>query len=380
MVVRILIVIIAWAMLAPFALAADHSHASDTVWRQQVLKAESVALASASSRSTEHTRSGEGIANAINLLRVSLRVPTSQGTIAARLWLTPRCLLQRDRRLITMIPGSLSNGAGYYEVEVAGFEGFNAVSVLARAGYCTLTIDLPGSGDSDHPSNAMDLRAVDNATAVAQVARPVALLLGVRRWDVYTETGAPTPVALLLARRADVRSLVVSSPFYKRFGPGSGAAFDPGFRAFVASTPYFPIDAAFIGAFFGTSPAPVQSAAIDAILGPVPHAVPTGTAFNEIAEVPFDLDPLTGEFVLSFPIVDAGPALADALLLQGSPDFVGSEAGTAELAERYGASGGGNVETVLIADASHLMRFDATFGNGPASAVWAPILDFLASH
>jgi hypothetical protein len=63
----------------------------------------------------------------------------------------------------------------------------------------------------------------------------------------------------------------------------------------------------------------VQAVALDAILGPVPHAVPTGAAFNEIAEVPFEVDPATGEFVLAFPIV-------------------------------------------------------------PASAVWAPVLDFLAAH
>ncbi len=380
MVMRTLIAIMVWAMLAPVALATSRYDARDTGWRQQVLMAESDALASDRSRATEQGRNVEGIAVDNGLLRVSLRVPTAEGTVAARLWLTPRCVLQRDRRLVAMMPGTLSNGAGYYEVDVDGFEGFNAVGVLARAGYCALTVDLPGSGESDHPDDAMDLRAIDIATAVAQVARPVALLLGIHRWDVYTETGAPMPAALLLARRLDVRSLVVSSPFYRRFGPGSGAAFDPGFRAFVAVTPYFPIDADFIGPFFGASPAPVQASAIEAILGPVPHAVPTGTAFNEIAEVPFDVDPSTGEFVLSFPIVDAGPARADALLLQGSPDFIGSEAGTAALADRYGALGGAYAEHVVIVGASHLMRFDADFGNGPDSAVWAPILDFLARH
>ena len=376
MVVRNLIAVLVWTMLAPFALAANRSDADDSPWQQQVLAAESVALGADRSLASQYRRNA--VAN--TLLRVSLRVPTSQGTVAARLWLTPRCLLQRDRRLIAMMPGTFANGAGYYEIDVPGYEGFNAASVLAQAGYCALTIDLPGSGDSDHPADAMDLRAIDIATAVAQIARPVALLLGVPRWDVYAETGAPSPAALMVARRSDVRSLVISSPFYLRFGPASAPAFDPGLRAFAAISAYFPTDASLIEPFFGAAPMAVQSVAVNAILGPVPHAVATGTVFNEIAEVPFVFDPSTGEFVLSFPIVDAGPARADALLLQGSPDFVGSEVGTAALADRYGALGGGHAETVVIAGASHLMRFDAAFGNGPGSAVWAPILDFLASH
>ena len=374
------IMIVVWSLLAQGAVASDRFGPADSGWRQQVVAAESLLLAPERSRAATVSRDLHGITIDGDLMRVSLRVPTAQGTIAARLWLTPRCLLQHDRRLVALMPGTLANGAGYYEVDVAGFEGFDAVALLARAGYCTLAIDLPGTGESDHPADAMDLRAADLAAAVTEVARPVARLLGVRRWDVYAETGAPTAAALLLARRTDVRTLVISSPFYLRFGPGSAPAFDPGLRAFAVVTPYFPIDAALIGPFFGASPAPVQSMALDAILGPAPQAVPTGAAFNEIAEVPFDIDAATGEFVLAFPIVDAGPARADALLLQGAPDFVGSEAGTAALAERYGASGGGYAEHVVIPGASHLMRFDAAYGNGPGSVVWAPLLAFLAAH
>lgn len=380
MLMRTLIAIMAWMVLAPLALATNRSDANDMAWRQQVLAAESSALAADHSRAIRYGRNAGNTSIDNALLHVQLRVPTSQGAVAAQLWLSPRCLLQRDRRLVAMMPGTFANGAAYYEVNVPGYEGFNAAAVLARAGYCALTIDLPGSGHSDHPADAMNLRAADIATAVAQVSRPVALLLGVPRWDLYAETGAPSPAALLLARRADVRSLVVSSPFYLRFGPASAPAFDPGLRAFAAASPYFPTDATFIEPFFGAAPVAVQSAAVEAILGPEPHAVATGTVFNEIAEVPFVFEPATGEFVLSFPIVDAGPARADALLLQGSPDFVGSEAGTAALATRYGEQGGGYAETVVIAGASHLMRFDAAFGNGPQSAVWEPILDFLARH
>jgi alpha-beta hydrolase superfamily lysophospholipase len=366
-------------LLAQGAMASDRSGPKGPDWRQQVLHAEFLVLGKDRARA-DAARGLDAIQIEGGLVRVSLRMPTTLGTIAARLWLTPQCLLRHDRRLVALMPGTLANGAGYFEVDVPGFEGFDAVGVLARNGYCALAVDLPGSGGSGRPADAMDLRAADLAAAVAQVARPVSLLLGVWRWDVYAETGAPTPAALLLARRADVRSLVISSPFYLRFGPGSAPAFDPGLRAFAAVSPYFPIDAALIGPFFGASPAPLQSVALDAILGPAPHAVPTGPAFNEIAEVPFEVDPATGEFVLAFPIVDAAPARADALLLQGAPDFVGSEAGTAALAARYGEGGGGYAELVVIPGASHLMRFDTAYGDGPGSAVWAPVLAFLASH
>ena len=374
------IAIVMCTLLAQSATAAERADPDASRWRQRIVAAHSLTLAIAHPATARAARSLDGIAIDGDLVRVSLRVPTRRGTVAARLWLTPRCLLRHDRRVIALMPGTLANGAGYYEVAVPGFEGFDAVAVLAGSGYCALAIDLPGTGESDHPLDAMDLRAADVAAAVAEVAQPVSWLLGAWRWDVYTETGAPTPAALLLARRTDVRSLVISSPFYLRFGPASAPAFDAGLRAFTAVSPYMPIDAALVGPFFGASPAPLQAAALDATLGPVPHAVPTGAAFNEIAEVPFEVDPLTGEFVLAFPIVDAGPARADALLLQGAPDFVGSEAGTAALAAAYGAGGGGYAEQVVIAGASHLMRFDAAYGDGPDSAVWAAVLAFLAAH
>jgi len=83
---------------------------------------------------------------------------------------------------------------------------------------------------------------------------------------------------------------------------------------------------------------------------------------------------------LASPIVAAEPARAPALFLQGSPDPMGSEAGTAEMVAAYGATGGGEAEVVTISGASHLMRFDLGLADGPESVFWSAELEFLASH
>lgn len=321
----------------------------------------------------------DGVAIADGMVRVALTVPTAAGNVAARLYLSRECLLKRDRRLVALIPGTLANGGGYYEVAVPGREGFHTVRVLAKSGYCALSVDLLGTGGSFRPDVGQEVDSEESALAVAAVARPVATILGIPRWDVYGETGVGTNGALLLARRSDVRSVVVSAAFYLRFGPVSGQLFDPAFRAFVAATPYLPGDPALLNLFFGAAYPDVLAAAVAATLGPAPQTVPTGP-FNEVAKVPFGFDPVAGEFVLEAPIQDAAPARADALFIQGSPDPIGSEVGTAELVAAYGASGGGEAESVTLPGASHLMRFDAPISDGPDSAFWEPFLSFLAAH
>ncbi len=322
----------------------------------------------------------DGLVLEDGLVGVSLHLPTSQGTIAANLWLSPECLLKRDRRLVALVPGTLANGAEYYEVSLPGREGFNTVRVLAKSGYCALTVDLPGTGESVHPEDGMNLRSADNAQAVVSVARPVATILGIRKWDVYSETGTGSTAALLLAQRRDLRSMVLASPCYTRYGPASAQAFDPAFRAFAAVTPYLPLDPGLLPLFFGAAYPDVVEAAVIGLLGPAPQAIPTGVAFNEIAEIPFTFDGVTGEFVLAEPIVAAAPAKADALFFQGTPDFVCSVGGASEMTAEYGVTGGGNASLLTVPGASHLMRFDAPFSDGADSEFWSPILVFLADH
>lgn len=115
---------------------------------------------------------------------------------------------------------------------------------------------------------------------------------------------------------------------------------------------------------------------MSACVGPVPTEIGTG-ALYAVRDAGFD--PLV-PFRLASPIVAAEPAMAPALFVQGSPDFIGSESGTAELAAAYGATGGGSATVVVLPGASHLMRFDAVTSDGPSSPFWSSILSFLASH
>lgn len=344
----------------------------------QILQGESLAL-DGESVATKNMGLLDGISLLDGLVKVSLNIPSSRGNIAARLYLSRECLLKRDRRLVALVPGSLANGGGYYEISVPDREGFDTVRVLAKAGYCALSVDMLGTGDSFHPDAGQNISSSDQAFSISAVAKPVAMVLGIPRWDVYGETGVGTNVTMLLARRHDVRSVVVSSPFYFRFGLFSGNLFDPGFRALVSSVPYLPIDPGSLAPFFGGAYPEVFAAASAAIAGPAPQAVPTG-AFIELFSIPFTFDAGAGEFVLGYPQVDAEPARADALLVQGSPDPLGSEAGTAELSDVWGSSGGGMAEVITLPGASHLMRFDSAISDGPSSAFWSPVLDFLAAH
>lgn len=327
----------------------------------------------------KHWRFLDSITIGNGMVKITLAIPSAQGDIAARLYLSRECLLKPDRRLLALIPGSLANGGTYYEMSLPGREGFNAARILAKSGYCPVSIDLPGTGESFRPEAGESLYSDDAAVAVAAVARPIATALGVHKWDVYGETGLGNNAALVLARRNDVRSVIISTPSYRRFGPASGMLFDPGFRGFVASIPYWPMEAAFLTQFFGPTYPDVLDAAITAILGPAPNAIPTGV-FNELATVPFTYVQATAEFVLEQPLQAAEGARADALLIEGSPNPAGSEAGTAEQVAAYGAVGGGQAQLVVLDGASHLMRFDETLGNGPTSAFWQAALDFLAAH
>lgn len=304
-----------------------------------------------------------------------LSVYTQKGKVYGELTVSPAALQARERRMIVLVPGTLANGGGYYSVEV---EGYNTVDLLARRGAFVLVVDLPGTGKSYKPHGA-SIRVTEQAAAVRALARPIALALGVQGVDVYGETGVGGNVALMLARENWIRSIVGSAMFYKQFGPAMGEAgyFDPAFRAVLDSLPngYMPNDpVALETVFFAAAPDHVRPLAVAATVGEAPWVIPS-SPFYDLLDLSGPDTPTT--YRLADPIVEAAPARAPALFIQGVPDFVGDVAGTYEMANEYGTTGGGTAQVIELQGATHLMRFDEGISDGPSSPFWQPILAFL---
>lgn len=318
-------------------------------------------------------------------LRHDLDLWTADGVVHTEGIWRPGALLRHDRRVIVMVPGTLANGAGYYDIErTPATEGYSAARILADENFVVVLVDLLGTGASSHPASGADLGVEAAARAVRRAALAWRLrTAAVGGVDLYGETGAGFGPVLLLAREPWVRSVVGAATFYREFGPGSAPLFDPGYRGFISSAPggYVPQDPMFIGAFYAGADPAVSAIAIPATVGPAPQVVPSGP-FLDLFAIPFTAGP--GPFgilwTLEHPIVDARPAAAPALIIQGSPDPIGSEAGTAELVAEYGATGGGDATLVTIPGATHLMRFDAGISDGPESVFWSTVLDYLSAH
>lgn len=313
-----------------------------------------------------------------SLVRQSLDVSTVEGLVHSSVVRMGRSMAGRDPRVIVLIPGTLANGGAYYDV--APGTGFDAAEVLARAGYVVVIPDLPGSGASFRPADGRDAGMAMAARAVRSVAQAAMRTFHARDGvDLYGETGVGTNVALLLARESWVRSVSLSASFYLQFGPGAGVLFTPEYAGFLDSLPdgYLPQNPLQIEGFFGAADPSIRALAVTACMGPAPQTIGTGAFYDLIASTgPDSLATLR----LATPIVAAEPARAPALVIQGSPDFIGSESGTAEMVAAYGLTGGGEAEMVVLPGASHLMRFDAAVSDGPESPFWSAILAFLARH
>lgn len=314
-------------------------------------------------------------------LRQSIDLPTPAGVVHTEVVFRASAWSRHDRRVIVMIPGTLANGAGYYDT--ARGTGYDAAEILARRGHFVVLVDLPGSGSSYRPASGIDTGTVVAANAVRTAALTYRWLVGADGGvDLYGETGVGTSVGLLLARESWVRSYVASATAYEVFGPAGGSLFDPGFRGFVRSFGgYFPQDPGFIGSFFPSSDPAIVAQAVAACMGPAPQEIGTGT-FEDLWAIPFTVGtgPFGPEFTVAHPIVEAAPAVAPALFIQGSPDPLGSEAGAAVMTSEYGSTGGGAATLVVLPGATHLMRFDIGIADGPSSPFWSAFLDFLASH
>lgn len=319
----------------------------------------------------------DGLTADHGFFRQELDVPTVEGVVHTEVVFRAGAFLRHDRRVVVLIPGTLANGAAYYDI--AQGTGYDAAEVIARENFFVVLVDLPGSGESFRPADGRDADIAMAARAVRRVSQAYRIAVGAHGGvDLYGETGVGTNVGLLLARETWVRSFAASATFYLQFGPAAGQLFDPNYYLFLDSLPtgYLPQDPAFIGFFFGAADPAIQAQAVAACVGPAPTEIGTG-AFYDIRDAGFD--PLV-PFRLASPIVDAAPAEAPALFIQGAPDFIGSESGTAEMVAAYGSTGGGEADLVVLPGASHLMRFDIGTSDGAASPFWSALRAFWAAH
>lgn len=192
--------------------------------------------------------STEGLTATNGFFRQGIDVPTVEGVVHTEVVFRASALLRRDPRVVVMIPGTLANGAAYFDI--APGTGFDAAEVLASQHYVVVLVDLPGSGQSFRPADGRDADIPMAARAVRRVSVLYRAALHAHGGvDLYGETGVGTNVGLLLAREPWVRSFSASAVFYLQFGPAAGQLFDPGYYAFLDSLPtgYLPQDPAFIG-------------------------------------------------------------------------------------------------------------------------------------
>ncbi|HJZ98282.1 MAG TPA: hypothetical protein VKE70_17345, partial [Candidatus Solibacter sp.] len=293
------------------------------------------------------------------VFRVNTQVMTPVGRVAVRLVFTLDSLLRDDRRVIVLVPGTLANGAAYYDVQVSGFEGFDAAAVLARQSFIAALPDLPGTGGSDRPEDGRAVSIETDAMAVRAVAQTAGLVFEAPRIDIYGETGVGGNVALRLARESWVRTVTGSGMLYLEPGQATLVLFTPEFGALLDSLPggYLPQTADQIAPFFPFTPAPVREAAVAAVLGPPPGTIPTGAFYQLRAQA----NPTPPPFMVG-PIVDPRPAVAPGFFLQGDADVVAVPGDTAHLAADYGSAGGGHAISVTLTGGSHLSRYDAGVG------------------
>jgi hypothetical protein len=202
-------------------------------------------------------------------------------------------------------------------------------------------------------------------------------VFGAPKIDIYGETGVGGNVALRLARESWVRTVTGSGMLYLEPGPATLVLFTPEFGALLDILPggYLPQTADQIAPFFPFTPAPVRDAAVAAVLGPPPGTIPTGAFYQLRAQA----NPTPPPFLVG-PIIDPRPAVATGFFLQGDADVVAVPGDTARLAADYGAIGGGSATSVALTGGSHLSRFDASVGDGPASPFWSQLLAFLNAH
>jgi alpha-beta hydrolase superfamily lysophospholipase len=311
--------------------------------------------------------------------RTRFDVRTVRGeTVRVSETISRAALKRKDRRVIVLVPGTIGVSQHLYEPPFAGYD---AAAILARAGYITVTMDLPGFGASTGPADGAQVTGAFAAARLAPALRRVARRHGVARVDVYGEAGSGTGTVLNLARRARiVRTVTGAGVYYLRSGTLGSLLTTRAWKLLLDGSPrgYLQTNPALYPMFFTGSP-PALSAYMARTL---PGAYPTGffqEAYAKRAGGPDALlDPLPGASFTG-PITDPAPAKVPALFLQGGDDLVAAPGDTAALASDYGRTGDGHADAVTLPGGTHFLRLDVA-GRGARSAFWRTLIGWLDAH
>lgn len=251
-------------------------------------------------------------------------------------YLTLRSVLRRPTRAAIFLTAAEYRG-DFWAVPV---EGRNIPAMAAKRGFFAYTIDYLGMGNSYKPEDGSSVDYLTNAEPVDKLIDLIRIFRGVAKVDLVAEGFGGEVAATFAGDTRRIRSIVMSSVWYKNFSDGFRNSFlTPQFRAFLESQP---------GGYW------------------VPNFVAqtlTWTDDQRIRDYVFatqqDLEVATGPFLQYFdpglPLMDAAAAKVPALIM--ASEFSGFPApGDVEL---LAAEWGGDATLVTLENSFHVPRIES---------------------
>jgi pimeloyl-ACP methyl ester carboxylesterase len=252
-------------------------------------------------------------------------------------------------RAALLLPGPVAIGS-FHRIPVPGFD---AATPLGRAGRATITVDLLGTGDSEHPPDGTTCTLDLQARGLAEVLATLRDERGYAPLAVIGESwGAAVGLKLAADPEAVSACVVCSTLFQIATPPLDAMARSDGMRAFLDSLPdgYLPVDEQ----IWGPLAAP---------MAPEARAWTLRTQQRRFASAPM-------RAVFDLPYFDPGVARVPGLVIRGGEDPMVSEEDTVSLAAAYGRSGAAKV---TLAGAGHIPRVEPDHRD----AYWSTVLGFL---
>lgn len=250
-------------------------------------------------------------------------------------YFTLRSVLRQPARAVIFLTAAEYRGS-FWDIPVSGY---SAPAMAAERGFFAYTIDYIGMGGSHRPGGGSGLDFLRNAEAVSKLVDRVRRSRRVDKVDLVGEGFGGEVAAALADDSMRIRSVFLSSVWYKEFSEPFRAAFiNPAFEAFLRSRP----DGYWIPNFVARTLA--------------------WTDNQEIRDYVFstqqDLEVPTGPFLQLFepglPIIDAVAARVPALIV--SPEFnpFPAPGDMAKLATEWG----GGASLVILQGSFHASRIE----------------------